>query len=96
MAISSNVPRGDVTATLNYYQPPTDASTPFNFVDTPPPGQPQRNFSDNPQPTIIHDIRGRETDYTLDRDAFQVIQNVAPSAETEFVDDDSIKGKSVV
>ncbi|CAM1504171.1 Fc.00g017620.m01.CDS01 [Cosmosporella sp. VM-42] len=93
MAISSTVPRGDVTATLKYYQPPTDASKPFNFVDTPPEGQPQRNFSDNLQPTVIHDIRGHEADYTIDRDAFQVIQNVAPSAETEFLDDDSIKEK---
>ncbi|UPK98855.1 hypothetical protein LCI18_009790 [Fusarium solani-melongenae] len=91
MAISSTIPRGDVTATLNFYQPPSDSSTPFNYVDQPPKGQPQRNFSDNPQPTIIHDVRGREADFHLDQDAFQVIRNVPESSEAEFVDDDSIK-----
>ncbi|KAF5022004.1 hypothetical protein F66182_5961 [Fusarium sp. NRRL 66182] len=91
MAISSAVPRGDVIATLNFFTPPTDKSTPFNHVDTPPEGLPQRNYSDNPQPTIIHDVRGREADYHLDRDAFQVVQDVPPSKEPEFVDDDSIR-----
>jgi hypothetical protein len=91
MAISSTIPRGDVKATLNFYNPPTDNSAPFNFVDTPPKGQPQRNFTDDPQSTIIHDIRGYESEYTLDHDAFQVIQDVPPSQEAEFVDDDSIK-----
>lgn len=93
MAISSQVPRGDVTAPLNYYQPPADNAKPFNFVDTPPKGQPQRNFTYKELEFPIHDIRGRESEYTLDRDAFQVLQNVAPSQETEFVDDQSIKDK---
>lgn len=91
MAVSSLVPRGDVTATLNYFNPPSDKSTPYNHVDTPPEGLPQRNFTDNPQPTTIHDIRGHESEYHLDRDAFQVIQDVPPSSEPDFVDDDSIK-----
>lgn len=91
MAISSSVPRGDVTASLNYYAPPKDASTPFNYVETPPPGQPQRNFSDSVQPTLIHDLRGAETTPTLDQDAFQILQNIPPSAETSFTDDASIK-----
>lgn len=91
MAISSTVPRGDVTATLNFYQPPPDGSKPYNQIN--PVGDAGRNYSDNPQPTLLHDIRGREADFTLDRDAFQIIQNVAPSAETEFRDDQSIKDK---
>src|SRR6478752_260782 len=91
MAISSTIPRGDVTATLNFFNPPSDNSTPYNHVDTPPKGLPQRNFTDNPQPTVIHDIRGHESKYHLDRDAFQVIQDVPPSSEVDFVDDDSIK-----
>lgn len=93
MAISSTVPRGEVTATLNYFNPPADNSAPFNYVEEPPAGSPQRNFDDNPQPTLIHDIRGKEGTFTLDRDAFEIVQGVAPSAETEFQDDDSIKEK---
>lgn len=91
MAISATVPRGDVTATLNFFNPPADSAKPFNFVDTPPEGQPQRNFSDSPQKTVIHDIRGREASFNLDNDAFQIIQNVAPSKEVEFRDDQSIQ-----
>ncbi|KAF5971659.1 7alpha-cephem-methoxylase P8 chain [Fusarium coicis] len=91
MAVSSTIPRGDVTATLNFFNPPSDNSTPYNHVDTPPKGLPQRNFTDNPQPAVIHDIRGHEPEYHLDRDAFQVIQDVPPSSEIDFVDDDSIK-----
>lgn len=91
MAISATVPRGDVTATLNFFNPPADSAQPFNFVDTPPEGQPQRNFSDNPQKTVIHDIRGREANFNLDNDALQIIQDVAPSKEAEFRDDQSIQ-----
>ncbi|KAL9631010.1 MAG: hypothetical protein Q9204_004434, partial [Flavoplaca sp. TL-2023a] len=40
------IPRGPVTATLNFYHPPADASKPFNYVESSPPGQPQRNYSD--------------------------------------------------
>ncbi|KAF4974784.1 hypothetical protein FZEAL_8361 [Fusarium zealandicum] len=93
MAISATVPRGNVTATLNFYNPPSDASSPFNYVDEPPKGQPQRNFSDNPKPTVIHDMRGSEADFHLDRDAFQIIQDVPSSKESEFRDEDSIKDK---
>ncbi|KAF7548560.1 hypothetical protein G7046_g8630 [Stylonectria norvegica] len=91
MAISASVPRGPVTASINFYKPPSDSSVPFNFVGDPPAGQPQRNFSDTTQDTLINDVRGREANYTLDHDAFQVIQDVPPSHEKEFRDDDSIK-----
>lgn len=91
MAITSNVPRGPVTAKLNYFTPPADGSKPFNHVDTPPEGLPQRNFTDEVVETVIHDIRGHEADYNLDKDAFQVIQNVPESKEKDFTDDASIQ-----
>ena len=85
-------PRGDVTAALNFYQAPADAlSAPFNYVDAPPKGQPQRNYSDSVQSTTIHDVRGREAAFTLDRDAFQIIQGVPQSSEPSFADDASIR-----
>ncbi|KAG5972978.1 hypothetical protein E4U55_000687 [Claviceps digitariae] len=90
--MSASVPRGDVTASLNYYAPPKDSSAaPFNYVGTPPPGQPERNYSDSPQPTLIHDLRGSETTPTLDHDAFQILQDLPPSSETSFTDDASIQ-----
>lgn len=84
------IPRGDVSADLNYYVPPPDNSVPYNNIDPAPP-LPQRNYSDVTQPTTIHDIRGREADFTLDRDAFQVVQDVPPSSEPSFTDDASIE-----
>ncbi|RDL41262.1 Uncharacterized protein BP5553_01241 [Venustampulla echinocandica] len=85
------IPRGDTTVTLNYFRPPEDGSVPFNFVETPPEGQPQRNYTDEDFQVPIHDIRGREDEYTLDKHAFKVVSNVPQSAEPEFVDDESIK-----
>lgn len=88
---SSYIPRGDTVVTLNYFRPPEDGSVPFNFVEKPPAGQPQRNFGDFNVQAPITDIRGRESEYTLDKDAFEVVSGVPPSAEKEFVDDESIK-----
>ncbi|GJD01670.1 methyltransferase [Colletotrichum higginsianum] len=88
MAIDT-VPRGDVRATLNFYAAPPDNSTPYNTIN--PEGPPGRNYGDSPTETLLHDIRGRESDFNLDRDAFAVIRNLPPSSEKDFVDDDSVK-----
>jgi len=88
---SSFIPRGDTTVTLNYFRPPEDGSKPFNYVEAPPKGEPQRNFGDFDVQVKIHDIRGKEADYTLDNQAFQVVSNLPDSAEKEFIDDESIK-----
>ncbi|KAL8868478.1 MAG: hypothetical protein Q9174_004967 [Haloplaca sp. 1 TL-2023] len=73
--------RGPVTATLNFYDPPTDGSAPFNYVEQPPPGAPQRNYSDAPTTITIDDLRGREAEASLSSHAFAAIQDV-PSAAT--------------
>ncbi|KUJ15330.1 uncharacterized protein LY89DRAFT_686093 [Mollisia scopiformis] len=85
------IPRGDTVVTLNYFRPPEDGSVPFNFVEKQPEGQPQRNFGDFDVQVPITDIRGRESEYTLDKDAFAVVSGVPESAERDFVDDESIK-----
>lgn len=85
------IPRGDTTVTLNYFRPPEDGSIPFNYVEQPPEGLPQRNFGNFDVQVPITDIRGRESEYTLDKDAFMVVSNVPESAERDFVDDESIK-----
>jgi hypothetical protein len=79
------IPRGDVTATLNYFKPPEDGSAPFNYVEQPPAGEPQRNFGDFSTSVTIHDVRGHECEYNLDKDAFAVIGGVPQSAEKDFV-----------
>lgn len=88
--ISLPIPRGDVTVDLNYFSPPEDKSAPFNYVEKQPDGNPQRNFGDFDIKVKVHDIRGHESEYNLDKDAFAVIAGVPPSAEQEFISDESI------
>ena len=88
---TSNVHRGPVTATFNFYNPPEDGSKPFNYVEKPPEGQPQRNFSDASLEVTVDDIRGREADFNLDSNAFAAVTNVPPSAEKDFTDEESVK-----
>ena len=86
-----DIPCGDVTVTLNYYKAPEDGAVPFNYVEQPPEGEPQRNFGEAKIQVTVHDIRGHEEEYTLDKDAFKVISNVPGSAEKEFASDESIE-----
>jgi hypothetical protein len=88
---SPYIPRGDTTVTLNYFRPPEDGSAPFNYVEPQPEGKPQRNFGSFDVQVPIVDIRGHESEYTLDKDAFKVVSNVPESAERDFTDDESIK-----
>jgi hypothetical protein len=90
MAVGSTVPSGPVTATLTFAFPPAPGQKAINYVEDPPPGEVKRNVVTNPQAVLISDIRGRESQFNLDHDAFQAIQDVPVSAEREFVDDSSI------
>ena len=89
---SAYIPRGSVTTKLQFYSAPADGSKPFNYVESPPEGQPQRNFGDTDLPVTIHDIRGQESNFNLDTNAFTTLAT-SPSAEKSFTDDASIKEK---
>ncbi|MCJ1473744.1 hypothetical protein MMC13_002395 [Lambiella insularis] len=86
----SSVPRGTATASLSFYSPPKDGSEPWNYVEPQPNGQPQNNFGTVDHQVPIHDIRGHESSFSLDNNAFGTIQN-AVSGETEWTDDEHIK-----
>jgi hypothetical protein len=91
ISVAETVPRGPVNAKLNFSRPPPEGKVAFNYVDAPPAGEPQHNLDKHQQEVSIQDIRGHESEYNLDRDAFKVIQGVPESKEKDFVDDDSIK-----
>lgn len=91
--VNAHIPRGPVTAKLNFFEPPIDGSKPHNWVEEPPQGLPQRNFGDNVVDVTINDIRGRESDFDVNTHAFAALKNLPPSAEKEFRDDDSIQAK---
>ncbi len=86
---TSYIPRGSVTADLKFYAPPPDGSKPFNYPGEPPRGQVQRNFGDADTPVTIKDIRGQESLYNLDENAFATLKT-GPSAENDFTSDESI------
>ena len=87
---STYIPRGTVNTKLQFYKAPADGSKPFNYVESPPEGQPQRNFAHTEHPVTIHDIRGQESNFNIDTNAFGTI-TTTPSAEESFTDDASIK-----
>ena len=87
---SSYIPRGPVSSTLSFYKAPEDNSKPFNYVEAPPEGQPQRNFGAEGHEVELNDIRGRESDFNLDDDAFQTVPNIS-SEEKDFTDDEHIE-----
>ncbi|KAG7285121.1 hypothetical protein NEMBOFW57_009742 [Staphylotrichum longicolle] len=85
-------PQGDVIAPLNFYSPPEDGSAPYNLAGDVPPGAIPRNFGSLTKDVLIHDARGRESDFTLDHDAFQILRDQPPSSEpSSFTDDASIQ-----
>ncbi|KAK9327228.1 hypothetical protein V1520DRAFT_365600 [Lipomyces starkeyi] len=60
-----------VESTLNFYAPPEDGSIPYNIVYDVPEGTPTRNYEVLRQKVQINDVRGREEEFTLDRNGFQ-------------------------
>ena len=87
---SSYIPRGPLTTELQFYKAPEDGSKPFNYVGAPPEGQPPRNFGDLNFPVTIQDIRGQESSFNLDQNAFSTL-TTGESTEKDFVSDESIK-----
>ncbi len=76
-----------VNATLHYLQRGTEK--PARYVSEPPPGVPRWNGIDDPHDVRIEDARGRETEFTLDRNGFALIK--APTAVGDFYSEDQIK-----
>ncbi|KAL9595532.1 MAG: hypothetical protein Q9219_006389 [cf. Caloplaca sp. 3 TL-2023] len=84
-----SIPRGPVTATLNFYQPPADGSDPFFYVEEPPEGVPQRNFGDSSHEITMKDLRGEESRFQLDTHAFVALQDVSSKADYQTFDSDA-------
>jgi len=84
------IPRGPVTASLSFYQPPADGSKPYNYVEPQAEGVPQRNFGEAWHNVPLEDLRGREALFTMDNNAFQVVSNI-PYEEYDFSSDERIK-----
>ena len=75
------------TAELHYLI--RTAERPARYVTEPPPGVPRWNGIDDPHTVLIEDARGRESEFTLDRNGFALIK--APTSVANFYDPDEIK-----
>ncbi|KAL5333806.1 hypothetical protein BJX70DRAFT_391922 [Aspergillus crustosus] len=72
-------PSGPVTVDLKFLDPPKDGSVPHAVV--PASGPPQENYTSITHQVSLTDIRGHETEYNLDKDAFEALHHI-PSAMT--------------
>lgn len=88
MATAAVIPPHDVQTTLNYYTP-IGNEAPFQYVFDPPEGTDKHNIGNDPRPAVVHDARGRESEFTLDNAGFQFVKHV--STEKEFLDDERIQ-----
>jgi hypothetical protein len=79
--------RQTVTAELHYLK--RTAEKPARYVMEPPPGVPQWNGIDDPRQVTIEDARGREAEFSLDRNGFALVK--APTQVRDFYDPDQIK-----
>jgi hypothetical protein len=75
------------TAELHYLI--RTAEKPTRYVMEPPSGVPEWNGIDDPHTVLIHDARGHEPEFTLNRNGFTLIK--APTAVRNFYEPDEIK-----
>ena len=78
---------------------PKDVHTEFHyFKDNEDGSPPHPTYTDRPEtyerehltyPAIVHDVRGREAEFTLDKDGFEFVRR--PVQEKDFLDDEVIK-----
>jgi hypothetical protein len=87
MPLDTVVHSPSVTATLHYLQ--RGAERPARYVTEPPPGAPAWNGIDDPHAVTIEDARGREAEFTLDRNGFALIK--ARTAVADFYSPEEIK-----
>ena len=80
--------KAPVLAELNFYNADSlNGDKPHNYMYE---HDPPRNYADVTHVVPIHDIRGQEHEFTLDKNGFQLVKST--TAEKEFKDDEKIKG----
>ena len=80
MSLTAAVQPKALTTILHYLK--RGAEKPTRYVGDPPPGVPVWNGIDDPQQVHIEDARGREAEFTLDRNGFQLVHS--PSSVGDF------------
>ena len=76
-----------VTATLHYLR--RTEQRPVRYVGEPPPGAVSWDGIDDPQDVLIEDARGREAEFSLDRNGFTLLR--APTQVRDFYSPEEVK-----
>src|SRR5689334_25354020 len=76
-----------LTSTLHYLK--RGIEKPARYRIEPPLGAPRWNGTDDPHDVTIEDARGREAEFTLDRNGFALVK--APTAVADFYSPEEIK-----
>ncbi len=87
MALDGAIAPHNLTARLHYLK--RGAEKPTYYRIDPPPGVPQWNGIDDEREVKVEDARGRESEFTLDRNGFALIKS--PTAVADFYDAEEIK-----
>lgn len=82
---SLETPMHTVRTTLNYYLPPSKGGTTVYYPGT----ASDKRRKHQPREVDVTDIRGREADFSLDVQGFQVVEH--ESREKTFDNDERIK-----
>jgi hypothetical protein len=81
-----------VSAELVYFAPPHDGSRPFTDINADPTkGRRRHNWEQEVHTVEIENVRGKESDYTLDTAGFQYVTK--PSKHSAFINDEDIRGE---
>ncbi|KAI0764329.1 hypothetical protein BD413DRAFT_482792 [Trametes elegans] len=89
MATAAVLAPRDVPTTLNYYAP-VNEETPYQYAYQDfPADKPRTNVTSDPHPAVVHDARGREAEFSLDKNGFQFV--TWPSREKTFDDEERIQ-----
>src|SRR6516165_4911675 len=87
MPLDAAVAPKTLTSTLHYLH--RGAEKPAYYRIDPPAGVPKWNGLDDPRQVAIEDARGRESEFTLDRNGFALIK--APTAVADFYSPEEIE-----
>src|SRR5262252_1795656 len=87
MPLDAAVTPKTLTSTLHYLI--RGAEKPAAYRIEPPPGVPVWNGIDDPREMTIEDARGRETEFTIDRNGFQLVK--APTVVRDFYSNEEVK-----
>ncbi|KAI0359276.1 hypothetical protein OH77DRAFT_1434553 [Trametes cingulata] len=93
MAATHTVAPHDVPTTFNYYLA-TDggAEAPYQYaLLDPPAGKPASNIGEDEHQVVVHDARGRESEFTLDTTGFQFV--TWPTKVNDFYNDERIRAE---